>query len=1255
MALKGSLKDFSLPDLFQLLNFSKKNGTLNLTRGKARGYICFRNGEVFFATTNWKRQALGMKLLNAGIVNKVQVDEALEMQKTTARGQRLGQLLVGLGYITKDQLEIFVEEQIQDAVFEMLRWTDGGFDFQPGVVFPEEDIGLSISTEELIMEGSRRLDEWNRIEKKIPNLNVIFNMTSMQGRDAAQISLTPEEWMVLTFIDGEKSVRQIVELTGMSTLHTCKILYGLIGSGLLQNVTPDVEEKEADRRLEELAEELDRFESQVLPREESQEAPAADFIESFEAVQEEAFMPPVREEAPASHEEASELPVPSLIDDFETIEAEAAAVEEIAASPVLEGMQLESVEELMAPEQAAPDVEAGGEWQVADAVGEVLERFEEEVGEIAAPAEAAEEQPASAEQAAAVGEAEAPGAEEVLQEATSGTSRKEALIEGLEETGTEAKAADAEELMVEPLQALESAISQEEAVIEGLEEIDAVDRSAQVTEIIPLVEFEPMPEEAAIPEAEEAEATIVQEAVEAAEAAGAPEEAVEEPAETPAESGIFEEEEEQAPATADEVAVVEMGDLQEGLGAEVQEDISIGDFVEIEIGEEFEGDILVEEMASSGDLELVMDETSEEHALQEVDFGADSRQVLEEAQRRQEESVEEMKHAAMAETKEAEEILRIDSKEAELEELKKKISSLLPEGVSIDEEEKPEPEAEAEEVEKPREYGLEKMTKESAEAREAKRAYLEKKYGKMEQPAGPEEIAEPEEIPEEWTGHLEQIPDQAVNPDLEAAAEELEVLEAESGFDKLLEERPPAQERADMESVPLSQFPVPEEEEEEEERIEQPVIQSPDSSILESVMLEDIPAAAEIGLEVVSPVMDTAIAESIEAESLIPSAASLKSDFTAEAISSNVLESVMLEDIPAGELVLPSEAGPSPEIHIPLEAFPDRGEGSTVAPAGSAEDVVPRLDDEFLREIEELEREILETDNEAIAPPEDLEQEIASLEQELLGEEIPHDLSSQLTDLEREVAEFEARPMQPHEAAQEPPEPIEMLDRIGGETLDLAAPEIEEEAAPQESLELLEKALEEPLAAQPEGDELRGLLDELPGLAPAAPATSPQTPAPAPIEEPESEFKISEELPLSQETQAPAMEGAVEELTQEPSPEMPAAAQGPGQSTPITPEAPSIGQAPAGEEQAVRGAPEREEEEPSGFDMGGYSLERELAELTGVSIPQPTKKIKIPVKPKGEEGAVEEIDRGKPVPKVKRDKAVTKSIIMRIIDGIKKL
>jgi hypothetical protein len=280
MALKGSLKDFSLPDLFQLLNFSKKNGTLNLVRGNSRGYICFRNGEVFFATTNWKRQSLGMKLVGAGLITKEQLNEALELQRKEAKGQRLGQILVRLGYITQEQLEVFVEEQIQDAVFEMLRWTDGEFEFQPGVVFPEEDIGLSISTEELIMEGSRRLDEWNRIEKKIPHLDVVFRMKTMQGREAAQISLTPEEWMVLTYVDGERTVRQIVELTGMSTLQTCKILYGLIGSGLLENVTPEEGELESERKLEELAQELERVEEVEVTGEPATEAVEAQVEEA---------------------------------------------------------------------------------------------------------------------------------------------------------------------------------------------------------------------------------------------------------------------------------------------------------------------------------------------------------------------------------------------------------------------------------------------------------------------------------------------------------------------------------------------------------------------------------------------------------------------------------------------------------------------------------------------------------------------------------------------------------------------------------------------------------------------------------------------------------------------------------------------------------------------------------------------------------------------------------------------------------------
>ncbi|MFH1151282.1 MAG: DUF4388 domain-containing protein [Actinomycetota bacterium] len=237
MPLKGSLRDFSLPDLFQLIHFGKKNGTLNITNGDVKGYVCFRNGNVFFATHNWKRPPLGQRLVEAGMVTSDQIEEALDLQKGSSKGQRLGNILVELGYLSRESLEVFVEEQIRDAVFHLLRWTEGDFDFDPNQIFPEEDIGLSMSTEDLIMEGSRRLDEWFQIEKKVPSLDSVFRMTKMPGKEASDINLTSEEWLVLYHVDSESTVRDIIEKSGQSALVTCKALYGLVTAGLVELVT----------------------------------------------------------------------------------------------------------------------------------------------------------------------------------------------------------------------------------------------------------------------------------------------------------------------------------------------------------------------------------------------------------------------------------------------------------------------------------------------------------------------------------------------------------------------------------------------------------------------------------------------------------------------------------------------------------------------------------------------------------------------------------------------------------------------------------------------------------------------------------------------------------------------------------------------------------------------------------------------------------------------------------------------------------
>ena len=249
MPLKGNLKDFNLPDLFRLIQLGRKSGTLNITNGEARGYVCFREGNVFFVTHNWKRLPLGQRLVQSGLANDNQIEEALDLQRTTRKGQRIGSILVELGYLTRESLEVSIKEQIRDAVFNVLHWTEGQFDFDSNQVFPEEDIGLSMSTEDLLTGGSRYLDEWHQIEKEVPALDAVFTLTKVgirgqiletikaeQGGDNPDINLTSEEWLALYHVDGKHTVEEIAERSRQSVMTTCKAIYSLVSAGFIAPV-----------------------------------------------------------------------------------------------------------------------------------------------------------------------------------------------------------------------------------------------------------------------------------------------------------------------------------------------------------------------------------------------------------------------------------------------------------------------------------------------------------------------------------------------------------------------------------------------------------------------------------------------------------------------------------------------------------------------------------------------------------------------------------------------------------------------------------------------------------------------------------------------------------------------------------------------------------------------------------------------------------------------------------------------------------
>ncbi len=127
-----------------------------------------------------------------------------------------------------------MQEQIQETIFDLMRWDDGEFDFEAMPTVAEEDIGLSISIENVIMEGSRRLDEWARIKKKIPSMDVVFKMATAPGEGTFEISLKPIEWNLLLLVDGTRSVAEMARETSRTDFDVARIVYGLFSAGLLE-------------------------------------------------------------------------------------------------------------------------------------------------------------------------------------------------------------------------------------------------------------------------------------------------------------------------------------------------------------------------------------------------------------------------------------------------------------------------------------------------------------------------------------------------------------------------------------------------------------------------------------------------------------------------------------------------------------------------------------------------------------------------------------------------------------------------------------------------------------------------------------------------------------------------------------------------------------------------------------------------------------------------------------------------------------
>jgi hypothetical protein len=241
MAIEGPLRELGIHDVFQLLDLSRKTGALRVTSELRHneGTIYFDNGVVVSAEIRSNPHPLGAMLLRTGKITEADFERARDMQQRQGDKRRLGEILVALGVITQREVERQVRFQIEEVVFEVMSWNEGYFSFndQPEMKFPTE-LTVRIPVEALLMEGARRIDEWSRIENRIPHVGVVPSLAPPPEGGGGELDLLPPEWEVLALIDGERSVRLLATELGRSDFEVAKTLFGLESAGVIVLMDP---------------------------------------------------------------------------------------------------------------------------------------------------------------------------------------------------------------------------------------------------------------------------------------------------------------------------------------------------------------------------------------------------------------------------------------------------------------------------------------------------------------------------------------------------------------------------------------------------------------------------------------------------------------------------------------------------------------------------------------------------------------------------------------------------------------------------------------------------------------------------------------------------------------------------------------------------------------------------------------------------------------------------------------------------------
>lgn len=231
---EGALSSTTFPSLMYSILRRKDTGVLTLSNEGVEKSIFIQEGRPIFAASNLLDDRLGQIFLRQGHVSiRVLLESVLE---TTQIDKRLGTILVEKGFIEGKDLVQGILNQVRGIIESLFLWTAGRYQYHPGPLPSEEVITLKLNAGEIILQGIRRIESWERIWEAVGDLGAIYQRVEGQNEAGREISLTPGEQQILAQCEKPVTLEAICDASKENDFEICRLLWALRTLGVLKRI-----------------------------------------------------------------------------------------------------------------------------------------------------------------------------------------------------------------------------------------------------------------------------------------------------------------------------------------------------------------------------------------------------------------------------------------------------------------------------------------------------------------------------------------------------------------------------------------------------------------------------------------------------------------------------------------------------------------------------------------------------------------------------------------------------------------------------------------------------------------------------------------------------------------------------------------------------------------------------------------------------------------------------------------------------------